>query len=57
MEMHATGGSEKEPNEVPDRLHRDDAGSFVTPEKQWVMSDCAGWHGGSQCLDNKKGRF
>jgi hypothetical protein len=57
MEMHTTAGSEKEPDESPDRLHSNDAGSFVMPEKQRVMSDCAGWHGGSHRLDKKIGRL
>jgi hypothetical protein len=57
METYATIRSEKEPDEVPDRLHRNDSGSFVTPEKQWVMSDCTGWHTVSRCLGKKIGRF
>jgi hypothetical protein len=56
MEMHAAGVPEKKPDEAPGRLHRDDAGSFVMPEKRRVMSDYAGWHGGALGVDKKTGR-
>jgi hypothetical protein len=37
MEINVTGTPEKEPDEVPDRLNRNDGGALITPEKQGVM--------------------
>src|SRR6185369_8035129 len=49
MKINTTRGSEKKPDKVSDRLHRDNALAFVTSEKQRYIFDSAGWQEGTPC--------